>query len=262
MSDPVTHFTAECQARAAAYPANAPLAAAARAFLDASVDAKYSYNFTWLGRPIIQYPQDVVATQEIIWRCRPDLIIETGVAHGGSLIFSASMLALLDLCDALEHGTTFDPRAGRRRVVGIDVDIRAHNRARIEGHPLAGRIDLIEGSSVAPDVVAAVAALARQAGRVLVCLDSDHTHDHVLSELEAYAPLVTPGSYCIVFDTFIEDRPAGSYPDRSWDKGRNPKTAVREYLARHPEFTIDRSVDDKLLISVAPEGFLLRSPSV
>lgn len=257
--DPVQDFARECRDRVAAYPANAPLVAAARSFLDASVDAKYSYNFTWLGRPIIQYPQDVLATQEIIWRCRPDVIIETGVAHGGSLIFSASMLALLDLCDAAERGTPLDPRASRRRVVGVDICIRPHNRSLIERHPLAGMIRMLEGSSIAPDVVTQVKELVAGAERVLVCLDSNHTHEHVLAELEAYAPLVTAGSYCIVFDTFIEDRSAGSYPDRPWDKGKNPKTAVREYLATHPEFSIDRAIDAKLLISVAPEGFLLRS---
>lgn len=257
--DPVQAFDRECRDRVASYPANPSLVAAARNFLDASIDAKYSYNFAWLGRPIIQYPQDVLATQEIIWRCRPDVIVETGIAHGGSLVFSASMLALLDLCDAMERGTPLDPRAGRRRVVGVDVDIRPHNRRLIERHPLAGMIRMIEGSSIAADVVAQVRDLTRGAERVLVCLDSNHTHDHVLAELEAYAPLVTSGSYCIVFDTCIEDRPAGSCPDRPWDKGHNPKTAVWAYLATHPEFSIDRSIDAKLLISVAPEGFLLRS---
>jgi len=259
MPDAIQEFATECRDRVASYPANKPLVDAAEAFLDASVDAKYSYNFSWLGRPIIQYPQDVLAVQEVIWRCRPDLIIETGVAHGGSLIFSASMLTLLDVCDALERGTSFDPRASSRRVIGIDIDIRAHNRREIEKHPLSGMIDLVEGSSIDAGIVASIHARARQAKRVLVCLDSNHTHDHVLAELEAYAPLVTPGSYCIVFDTFIETRPIGSYPDRPWDKGKNPMTAVDAYLKSHPGFTIDQAIDDKLLISVAPRGYLRRS---
>ena len=259
MPDPIQEFAIECRDRVASYPINAPLVAAAQSFLDASVAAKYSYNFSWLGRPIIQYPQDVLAVQEVIWRCRPDLIVETGVAHGGSLIFSASMLTLLDVCDALERGGSFDPRASSRRVIGIDIDIRSHNRQEIEKHPLSEMIDLVEGSSIDAGIVAGIQARARQAQRVLVCLDSNHTHDHVLAELEAYAPLMTTGSYCIVFDTFIETCPAGSYPDRPWDKGRNPMTAVDAYLKDHSEFTIDQAIDDKLLISVAPRGFLRRS---
>lgn len=259
MSDAIQEFATECRNRVASYPANKPLVDAAEAFLNASVDAKYSYNFSWLGRPIIQYPQDVLAVQEVIWRCRPDLIIETGVAHGGSLIFSASMLTLLDVCDSVQRGEPLDLRASSRRVVGIDIDIRGHNRREIEKHPLAGMIELVEGSSIDADIVSSIQARAQHAQRVLVCLDSNHTHDHVLAELEAYAPLVTPGSYCIVFDTFIEARPAGSYPDRPWDKGRNPMTAVDAFLQDHPAFTIDQAIDDKLLISVAPRGFLRRS---
>ena len=224
-----------------------------------SVNAKkYSYSFDWLGRPIIQYPQDMVAMQELIWTIRPDLIIETGIAHGGSLVFSASMLALLDLCDATEAGTVLDPAQPRRRVLGVDIDIRAHNREAIERHPLAPRIDMIQGSSIDPGVVAEVSALAQGAARVLVSLDSNHTHDHVLAELEAYAPLTTVGSYCVVFDTVIEDLPAEMFPDRPWAPGDSPKTAVHEYLRSHPEFEIDRDIDHKLLISVAPDGYLHR----
>jgi cephalosporin hydroxylase len=226
--------------------------------MQASTVPKYSYNFFWLGRPIIQYPQDVVAMQELIWSVRPDLIIETGIAHGGSLIFSASMLVLLDACEALATGATFDLRTARRTVLGVDVDIRAHNRAAIEAHAMASRIRMIEGSSTAPEIVARVAEIARAHERVLVCLDSDHTHDHVLAELEAYAPFVTKGSYCVVFDTMIEDLPKHLYPDRPWGPGNNPKTAVREYLKSHSEFEIDRSIHEKLLITVAPEGYLRR----
>jgi len=219
---------------------------------------KYTYNFNWLGRPIIQYPQDMVAMQELIWQIKPDLIIETGIAHGGSLILSASMLSLLDYCDAIVQGTTLDPEAPRRRVLGLDIDILPHNRAAIEAHPMANRIDMIEGSSIDPAIIAQVQAVARGYERVLVCLDSNHTHEHVLAELEAYAPLVSAGSYCVVFDTIVEDMPAEMFPDRPWGPGDNPKTAVWEYLRMHPECEIDRQLDHKLLISVAPDGYLKR----
>ena len=251
-------FKQEVAERIASVPGNAPLNDAAKAFMQASVDAKYSYNFSWQDRPIIQYPQDILAMQELIWSVRPDLIIETGIAHGGSLIFSASMLALLDLCDATEAGELLDPRKPRRQVVGIDIDIRSHNRTAIEKHPMANRIQMIEGSSIAEDVVAQVRAIAAKFSRVLVCLDSNHTHDHVLAELQAYAPLTSPGSYCVAFDSVIEDLPAAAYPDRPWGPGNNPKTAVREYLKTHPEFVVDETIQNKLLITVAPDGWLKR----
>lgn len=219
---------------------------------------KYPYNFRFLGRPIIQVPQDIVAMQEIIWRVRPDLIIETGIAHGGSLIMSASMLALLDYCDAVEAGTVLDPQAGKRRVLGLDIDIRAHNRKAIEAHPLAHKIEMIQGSSIAPAVIAEVHKRAENYQRILVCLDSNHTHEHVLAELEAYASLVSVGSYCCVFDTLIEDMPADMFPDRPWGPGNNPKTAVHEFLKTHPEFEIDQSIQQKLVITVAPDGYLYR----
>jgi len=208
----------------------------------------YTYNFSWLGRPIIQYPQDIVAMQELIWATHPDLIIETGIAHGGSLIFSASMLELNAACGGKKDA----------RVLGVDIDIRAHNRAAIEAHPLARRIDMIQGSSVAPEIVAQVKEAAKGQESVLVILDSNHTHEHVLAELEAYAPLVTRGNYCIVFDTLVEDMPAELFPDRPWGPGDNPKTAVWEYLKSHPEFEIDQSIPHKLLITVAPDGYLKR----
>jgi cephalosporin hydroxylase len=258
MPDPTSTFAAEVRERIAAQATNEPLQAAAAGFVRESIAAGYSYNFTALGRPIIQYPQDMAAMQELIWRVKPDLIIETGIAHGGSLILNASMLALLDYCDAVENGTLLDPRQPARRLVAVDIDIRAHNRAAIEAHPLANRIEMIQGSSIDPAVIAQVRDRARSATRVLVALDSNHTHDHVLAELEAYAPLTTVGSYCVVFDTIIEDMPAGSFPDRPWDKGDNPKTAVWAYVAAHPEFAIDRAIDHQLLISVAPDGFLKR----
>lgn len=230
----------------------------------------YSYNFRWMGRPIIQYPQDMVALQELIWQIKPDLIIEAGIAHGGSLILSASMLALLDYCDAVNNGQPLNPRATRRRVLGIDIDIRAHNRAAIETHPMAHRIDMIEGSSIDPQVVAQVRAAAQRHEHVLVILDSNHTHEHVLAELEAYAPLTTAGSYCVVFDTVVEDIPEAIFPGRPWGKGNNPKTAVWEYLRRLRDegrtgadgvplaFEIDKAIESKLLITVAPDGYLHR----
>lgn len=227
-------------------------------FLKKTFVYKYSYNFEQMGRPIIQYPQDIVAMQEIIWKIKPDLIIETGIAHGGSLIMSASMLALLDICEAIESEDVLDPKHSNRKVLGIDIDIRAHNREAIEGHPMFSRIGMIQGSSISPEVVAQVHKIASGYKRILVCLDSMHTHDHVLDELEAYAPLVTLGSYCVVFDTIIEDMPADMFPDRPWGVGNNPKTAVWEYLKSHPEFEIDESIQRKLLITVAPDGFLKR----
>ena len=233
---------------------------------------QYTYNFSWLGRPIIQYPQDIVAMQEVIFSVKPDLIIETGIAHGGSLVFSASMLALVDYCEALEQGRVIDPLTPRRRVLGIDIDIRPHNRAAIEAHPMAKHIIMIEGSSVAQEVVAQVRGIASGYERTLVCLDSNHTHDHVLAELEAYAPLTSVGSYCVVFDTAIEDMPEGMYHGREWAKGNNPKSAVKEYLRRLRaesrkaadgatlNFESDKIIESKLLITVAPDGHLKRLP--
>ena len=219
----------------------------------------YTYNFKWLGRPIIQYPQDMVAMQELIWEVKPDLIIETGIAHGGSLILSASMLALLDMCDAIETGTTsVNPKNSKRKVLGIDIDIREHNRAAIEAHPMASRIQMIQGSSIADDIIAQVHAFAAKYSRVLVCLDSNHTHEHVLAELNAYAALTSVGSYCCVFDSLIEDMPKELFLNRPWGPGNNPKTAVWQYLKTHPEFEIDKSIQNKLLITVAPDGYLRR----
>ena len=216
----------------------------------------YTHNFSWLGRPIIQYPQDMNAWQDLIWQIKPDLIIETGIAHGGSLIFSASLLALLDMCEAIESGTVFNPKKSKRKVLGLDIDIRQHNREAIEAHPMSSRIQMIQGSSIAPEVIEQVKAVAKKYQRVLVCLDSNHTHDHVLAELEAYAPLTSVGSYCVVLDTLIEDMPKSMFLDRPWGPGNNPKTAVREYLKTHPEFRIDKQIENKLLITVAPDGYL------
>lgn len=219
----------------------------------------YTYNFSWMGRPIIQYPQDMVAMQELIWSVKPDLIIETGIAHGGSLIFSASMLALLDLSESIASGVPLDPKVTKRMVLGVDIDIREHNRQAIEAHPMASRIQMIQGSSVDHAVVSRVREVAAKHQRVLVSLDSNHTHDHVLAELRAYAPLTSLGSYCVVFDTLIEDMPDEMFKDRPWGKGNSPKTAVWEYLKANPGFEIDKSIENKLQITVAPDGFLKRT---
>jgi cephalosporin hydroxylase len=255
----VSDFAEEVANRIDAMSRNDRLQADAAEFMRTSLLSQYSYNFAWMSRPIIQYPQDMVAMQELIWRVRPDLIIETGIAHGGSLIFSASMLALLDMADAIESGATLDPAKSNRKVLGIDIDIRAHNRAAIEAHPMASRIQMIQGSSIAPEVVAQVREIAAGYERVLVCLDSNHTHGHVMAELDAYAPLTSVGSYCVVFDTIVEDVPADMFLDRPWGPGDNPKTAVREYLKAHTEFEVDVTIQHKLLITVAPDGYLTRA---
>jgi len=206
-----------------------------------NLDKKYTYNFSWLGRPIIQLPQDIIAMQELIWQVQPDLIIETGIAHGGSLIFYSSMMELLG-----KNG----------QVLGIDVDIREHNRVEIEKHPMFNHIVMIEGSSTDPAVVRKVEAIAKNKKRILVVLDSMHTHDHVLRELEIYSRFVSKGSYLVVFDTIIEDLPDNFFPDRPWGKGNNPKTAVWEFLKKDNRFVIDKEIENKLLITVAPDGYL------
>lgn len=218
----------------------------------------YTYNFKWLGRPVIQYPQDMVAMQELIWEIKPDLIIETGIAHGGSLIMNASYLAMLEHCEAIEKVELIDPAKPKRRVLGIDIDIREHNRKAIEAHPMSNRIDMIQGSSIDKDVIKQVHQYAKDFKRILISLDSNHTHEHVLAELEAYAPLTSVGSYCVVFDTAIEGMSEELCADRPWGPGNSPKTAVWEYLKSHPEFEIDKSIQDKLQITVAPDGYLKR----
>lgn len=234
-------FEREVQDRIASNAEDETLKGNSQAFMQISITHKYSYNFFWLGRPIIQYPQDIIAMQEIIWRVKPDLIVETGIAHGGSLIFHASMLELL---------------GGSRAVVGVDVDIRAHNRVEIEKHPMFKRITMIEGSSVDENIAQEVCDFAKDKKQILVVLDSMHTHDHVLRELELYSPLVTKESYLVVFDTAIEDMPADFFPDRPWGKGNNPKTAVWEFLKNNKRFEIEKMMENKLLITVSPDGYL------
>jgi len=217
---------------------------ASESFFQQSVSHEYHYHFKWLGLPIIQFPQDILAMQEIIWQVKPDLIIETGIARGGSLIFYASMLELLGK-DGL--------------VVGIDIDIRAENRQNIENHPLARRITMLEGSSTDPHIAALVAELTVGRKNVLVALDSMHTRAHVAAELELYAPLVTKDSYLVVFDTVIQDLPDTFHTGKPWNQEDNPKLAVHEFIATHTgEFTIDQSIQAKLMVTVAPDGYLKR----
>ncbi|MDE2615498.1 MAG: cephalosporin hydroxylase family protein [Burkholderiales bacterium] len=258
-SNPIEQFAQERSAQIAGYAKDAAFTAQSQAWLETSMRQRYVYNFDWMGRPIIQYPQDMVAMQELVWATRPDLIIETGIAHGGSLVLSASLLAMLDYCDTVAAGGVLDPKASRRKVLGLDIDIRAHNRAAIEAHPMAHKIEMIQGSSISPEVIAQVQAVARQHQRVMVCLDSNHTHAHVLAELQAYAPLTSVGCYCVVFDTFVEDMPVDLFPDRPWAPGDNPKTAVREYLKTNSQFEVDTTIPHKLQVTVAPDGFLRRA---
>lgn len=255
---PEDEFRAEVARNIKALGEDKDVQALSRIWVREVAPYKWAYNFAWLGRPAIQFPNDAWALQELVWEVKPDLIVETGIAHGGSLMFSASMLALLDLCEATEKGEMLDPRQPKRKVIGIDIDIRAHNRSAIEAHPLAPRIEMIEGSSIDAATIGRVKAAASGYSRILVCLDSNHTHDHVMAELEAYAGLAAVGSYVIVYDTLVEDMPARLAGDRPWGPGDNPKTAVRAWLERHPEFEIDRAISDKLQISVAPDGFLKR----
>ena len=243
MMDPIEEFKMQRVTRIALNGTNKALQQATEAFNVESNKAQYSYNFTWMGRPIIQYPQDMVAMQEIIWNIQPDLIIETGIAHGGSLIYYASILELI----------------GKGEVLGIDIDIRSHNRIEIEKHPMFKRIKMIEGSSISNEIATRVKEIAKGKEKILVCLDSNHTHEHVLQELKLYSPLVSINSYIVVFDTIVEDLPDGYFSQkRPWGISNNPKTAVDEFLKGNQSFEIDRSVDNKLLISVAPGGYLKR----
>ena len=242
--DPISQFKQERATDIAAMAGDEQLKQKSLDWMLHADKYKYTYNYTWLGRPIIKFPSDIVATQQIVWDVKPDLIIETGIAHGGSLILSASLLELI---------------GGQGRVLGIDIDIREHNRKEIEAHPMMKRIDMIEGSSVGDDVMARVRAAAAKAKCVMVFLDSLHTHDHVLKELELYAPLVSVGSYMVLPDTFIEYFPKGYYAnDRPWDVGNNPMTALRAFLEKNKDFEIDRELCNKLMITEAFDGYLRR----
>ncbi len=237
----VSNFFKEVKSNIESLKTDEKIQISSRIWLSEVSKHKYSYNFTWMGRPIIQFPQDILAMQELIWKIQPELIIETGIAHGGSLIFHASILELI---------------GGQGQVLGIDIDIREHNRVEIEKHPMFNRIHMIQGSSIDKSVIEQVGQFAEGKQRILVVLDSNHTHSHVLKELELYAPLVTTGSYLVVFDTVIEDMPEDSFPDRPWGKGNNPKTAVWEFLKTCDRFEIDKDLEAKLLITVAPDGYL------
>lgn len=239
--NPHEQFQAEVQRNIEGLKRDQDLQAMSRVWVREIAPHKYSYNFTWMGRPIIQFPQDMVAMQEILWSLRPDLVIETGVAHGGSIVYYASLLELI----------------GHGEVLGIDIDIRAHNREALEAHPMSKRIRLLQGSSISSEIIAKVHDIAR-GKRVVVVLDSNHTHEHVLAELRAYAPLVCKDGYCVVMDTIVEDLPASLFPDRPWGPGNNPKTAVREFMAENGDFVIDSDMESKLLITVAPEGYMRR----
>lgn len=256
--DPHQKFKQECKDRIALLGKNNDITKITRQWLSSVYDLKYSYHFEHLGRPIIQHPQDMIAIQELIWETKPDLIVETGIAHGGSLIMSASILALLDICDAIDSDKMINPKQSNRKVLGIDIDIRQHNKIEIENHPMSSRIQMIEGSSTAPETLKKVKQIVKNYQKVLVCLDSNHTHEHVLSELQAYAPMTSVGSYCVVFDTIIEDLPEEKFHDRPWGPGNNPKTAVIEYLKTHNEFQIDKNIDHKLLITASQDGYLKR----
>lgn len=240
--NPIEQFSSEILKRTRLYKNNKALQGAWQNLHKELVKAKYAYNFFWLGVPVIQLPQDLQAFQEIIWEVKPDLIIETGVAWGGSVIFSASMLEFL----------------GHGKVIGIDVDIRKHNRRAIENHKMHKRINLIEGSSIAPETIEKVYKIAKKCKKIMVFLDSNHIHEHVLAELRAYAPLVSPGSYCVVGDTGIEDLPLGTTSDRPWGRGNNPKTAVWEFLKENKKFKIDKNIESKLILSGSPDGYLKR----
>lgn len=243
MNDPIKAFLDERIERLHNNEVNKALQKAATDFNTESNRAQYSYNFSWMGRPIIQYPQDMIAMQEIIWQVKPDLVIETGIAHGGSLIYYASLLELI----------------GKGEVLGIDIDIREHNRKEIEKHPMFKRIKMIEGSSISDEIIEQVKKYAAGKKSILVCLDSNHTHDHVLKELQLYSPFVSLHSYIVAFDTIVEDLPEGYFSQqRPWGLANNPKTAVDEFLKKNSNFSIDTSIDNKLLISVAPKGYLKR----
>jgi len=244
MTNPIEQFKEERKNRIENNGDNKDLLNAADIFNIESNKAQYSYNFSWMGRPIIQYPQDMIAMQELIWSLKPDLIIETGIAHGGSLLYYASILELI----------------GKGEVLGIDIDIREHNRVAIESHPMYKRIKMIQGSAIEEGIVAQVKQHTTGKETILVVLDSNHTHEHVLAELEMYSPFVSLNSYIVVYDTIVEKLPENYLPGlvRPWGIGDNPMTALQEFLKTNTQFEIDATINNKLLISVAPDGYLKR----
>ncbi|WP_121061636.1 cephalosporin hydroxylase family protein [Chachezhania antarctica] len=269
-NDPIAQFVQERTERIATYPAKSDWQAASNTWMETAFREMYMYNFAWAGRPIIQVPADIVGFQELVWETRPDVILETGIAHGGSLMLSASLLSMLDVCDALEAGTSFNPAESKRKVIGIDIDIREHNRNAIESHPLSSYIEMVQGSSIDKAIADQAEALIPEGAKVMVALDSNHTHDHVMGELELYAPLTSKDSICVVFDTVVEDMPEDMFPNRPWAPGDNPKTAVWKYLELlNGEGRTARDGDplklemhtealDKLMLTVCPDGILKR----
>lgn len=219
-----------------------------KAWIRVGWDTKYVYGFTWLGRPIIQLPDDMIRLQEVIYRVQPDVILETGIAHGGSLIYSASLCQMM----------------GKGRVIGVDIEIRPHNRKAIESHSLSSYITMFEGSSTAPEVVKQVRDQIKPGETVIAFLDSCHTKDHVLDELNAYGPLITPGSYIVAMDGIMQDVVGAPRTSPDWITN-NPQTAVDEYLKAHPEFVLEEPVfpfNEGLVtdrVTYWPKAFLRRS---
>lgn len=244
MTDPITQFMNERAQRIEANGSDTAFQDLSKTWAREAYSRQYLYNFRWLGRPMIQYPHDILIMQELIWDVQPDVIIETGIAHGGSLIFNASMMMLMGKPEGL--------------VIGVDIDIRAHNRAAIEAHPLSKQTRMIEGSSIDPAVIEKVKALIPQGAKVMLILDSLHTHDHVLAELNAYAPLVSMGSYAVVQDTHVEDLPDELWANRPWSHGNSPLTAAKAYLETNPNFVVDPTYQNQAVITCARDGFLKR----
>lgn len=243
-TDPIKQFQEERAADIARMGQDAELRQKSLDWMLHADKYKYTYNFSWMGRPIIKYPNDMVVQQELMWKLKPDLVVETGIAHGGSIIFSAAMMEMMGIDG---------------EVVGVDIDIRPHNRREIENHPMAKRITMFEGSSTDEELFAQVRKKAEGKKCVMVLLDSLHSHEHVYNELQLYPDLVTEGSYLILPDTFIELFPKGYYShNRPWDVGDNPMTAMRQFLQEDDRFEIDQEIDNKLMITEGINGYLKR----
>ena len=254
-SDPITLFENECSEESYKQARDKSFVKLSDSWLNKSWRHKYTYHFKWMDRPIIQMPQDILALQEIIWKVKPDLIIETGIAHGGSICLSASLLALLEMEDNYNK-TDLNKIKRNRKVVGIDVDIRKHNKEKLNNHFLSEKMVMIEASSVDLKTFEKVKKISRDYSNILVILDSNHTDEHVLKELNLYVSLVSQNTYCIVFDTIIEKMDDAFSKDRPWSKKNSPKSAIEKFLKANESFEIDHSVDARLMLSMAPGGFL------
>ena len=255
--DPVTLFENECIEESYKQARDKSFTELSDIWLNKSWRYKYSYHFKWMDRPIIQMPQDILALQELIWKIKPDLIIETGIAHGGSICLSASLLALLEMEENYINSDTTKSK-NKRKVIGIDIDIRKHNKEKINNHFLSDKIVMIEASSVDLKTFEKVKKISKNYSNILVILDSNHTKEHVLKELNLYGSLVSKNSYCIVFDTIIEKMDDAFCKDRPWGKRNSPQSAIESFLKTNTAFEIDHSIDDKLILSMAPGGFLRR----